>query len=92
MTPTTPTVPEPTPPPAAVQARQALAADLGVSAETIEIISVEREEWSDACLGLAEPGEMCAQVITPGWLVVLEADGEQYVARTDHTGENVRIE
>jgi hypothetical protein len=92
ITPTNPAIPKPTPPPAALHAKQTLAAALGVSPAAIEVVSAGREEWSDACLGLADPEEMCAQVITLGWLVLLEADGTQYTARTDQTGENVRFE
>ena len=40
-------------------------------------------EWSDASLGRPQPGMMYAQVITPGYLVVLEADGQQYTYHTD---------
>jgi hypothetical protein len=41
---------------------------------------------------LAEADEMCAEVITPGWRVVLRAGGQEYVFRTDHNGEIVRQE
>ena len=92
--------PEPTatpqPPPelpqAALAARQALSASLEVPVEEIEIVAYERREWPDACLGLAREGEMCAQVITPGWRVVLSVQGKQYVFRTDEDGQVVRPE
>ena len=94
-----PTVaPEPTdaaqmePPEAALAAQAALAASLEVPVEEVEIVAYEPREWPDACLGLAREGEMCAQVITPGWRVVLSVQGEQYVFRTDESGEVVRPE
>ena len=80
------------PPYAAVAAEKALSESLGVSVEEIDIISHERQEWPDACLGLAAADEMCAQVITPGWRVVLRVGGQEYVFRTDHNGEVVRQE
>ena len=43
-------------------------------------------------LGLAAPDEICAQVITPGWRVVLMVEGRQYVYRTDASGEVIRQE
>jgi hypothetical protein len=43
-------------------------------------------------LGLAAPDEICAQAITPGWRVVLVVEGQQYVYRTDASGEVVRQE
>lgn len=80
------------PPVAALEAQQALAAQLGdVAVEDVQIVETEQVEWPDACLGLADAGEMCAQVITPGWRVVLEVNGQQYEARTDDTGQQVRI-
>lgn len=64
-------------------ARADLAQRLGVSTDRIEVVSVERVEWPDACLGAARTGEACAQVITPGYRVVLAVDGVEYVYHTD---------
>jgi hypothetical protein len=66
-------------------AAQDLSRRTGVPVEEIELVSVESKSWPDACLGLPEPGEVCAQVITPGNQVILEAGGTQYVYRTDET-------
>lgn len=63
-----------------------------VMADDVELASTEREEWPDACLGLADEGEVCAEVITPGWRVTLGAAGKQYVLRTDQSGDTVRLE
>lgn len=70
---------------------EALAEKLGVSVEEITLVSVEHVEWSDSCLGLGGPDEMCAQAITPGWNVLLEVNGDQYEVHTDETGASVRI-
>jgi hypothetical protein len=51
---------------------------------------MEATEWSDSCLGLARPDEMCAEVITPGWISILEADGKIYEFHTDSSGVNIR--
>jgi hypothetical protein len=80
------------PPYAVIAAEQALSDELGVPVDEIDYVSYERQEWPDACLGLAEEGEMCAQVITPGWRVVLKAQGQEFVFRTDQDGEIVRRE
>ena len=82
--------PYPDPPYAVVAAEQVLSEELGVTVDEIDYVSFSSEEWPDACLGLAEPGEMCAQVITPGWRVVLTAGGQQYIYRTDDAGEVIR--
>lgn len=78
-------------PPAVEAARDALAGELGVDLSTIELVSFEQQEWSDSCLGLGGPAEICAAVITPGWQVMLMVDGQTYEVRTDFEGEQVRI-
>lgn len=80
------------PPVAAVKAREALAARLGIDLSAVEIVSQEQAEWSDSCLGLGGPAESCLQALVPGWRVELEAEGETYIARTDELGEAVRFE
>jgi hypothetical protein len=87
----TPSQPVATPFPAAAAAQGALAAELGIATDQIAIVSAEQVEWPDACLGAAAEGDMCAQVITPGYRIVLEANGKQYEAHTDETGRVVRI-
>ena len=84
--------PHPDLPDAAVAARQALASEMGIAADEIEVVSFSQEDWPDACLGLAETDEMCAQVITPGWRIELSAEGDEYVYRTDESGESIRLE
>jgi hypothetical protein len=76
---------------AAVRAREQLAGQLGISPEIVEVVNLAQEEWPDSCLGLPERDEMCAQVITPGWLIELEAEGRRYQAHTTREGESVRI-
>lgn len=51
---------------------------LHVKAEAIEVVSVEPTEFSDASLGVPEPGQSYAQVIVPGVIVRLEVKGEMY--------------
>jgi hypothetical protein len=56
-------------------------ADAGAGAS---IVSVEAVDWPDACLGAARPDEACAQVITPGYRVIVEQSGatiEYHTAR-----------
>jgi hypothetical protein len=54
------------------------------------VVSFEQTDWQDACLGLGGPEESCAQVVVPGFRVVLEVNGQQYEIRTDQTGEVIR--
>ncbi len=77
-------------PAAATLARQTLAAALGVSEAEITITDVKPMQWRNGCLELEQPGEMCTQVIVPGYQVMLEAGGQPYEYRTNMTGSVVR--
>jgi hypothetical protein len=72
-------------------ARAALAAQLGIEDLAIRRVAVTPQQWPDACLGVARAGQMCAQVITPGWIIVMETGGRQYTAHTDQEGTQVRL-
>jgi hypothetical protein len=50
------------------------------------IVSSERVDWPDSCLGVETEGVACAQVITAGFKVVAEAGGQQVEYHTDMTG------
>ena len=87
----TPSQPGATPMPAAAAAQVALATKLGIGADQISVVSVEHVEWPDACLGAAAEGEMCAQVLTPGYRIVLEVNGGQVEVHTNEHGQAVRV-
>jgi hypothetical protein len=84
--------PTPELPPAVVAAEEALSQSQDIPLAQIEVVSYESRDWPDGCLGLGKPGEGCIDVITPGYLVVLQAEGQRYVYRTDDTGNMVRRE
>jgi hypothetical protein len=67
-----------------------LAANLGVQESDISVVSDTTIEFRDSCMGVAMEGVMCAQMITPGHIVVLEADGVQYEYHTDANGSRVQ--
>ncbi len=69
-------------------AKADLARRLNLTPDQISVVSVESVEWSDAGIGCPEPGKAYAQVITPGFRIVLRADGVTY---TYHTGGNKLI-
>lgn len=72
-------------------AQETLAKQLGVSPADIRLIQSEPVQWSDACLGAPKPGEMCAQVITPGYLLRLDTPRGPYEVHTDERGVSFRI-
>lgn len=59
-------------------AKENLAKRLGVKVEDISLVLTEEKTWSDAGLGCWEPGKAYAQVITPGYLIILQAMGMEY--------------
>ncbi len=71
------------------EARRQLSDSLGVPEAQVSVEQVERVEWPDACLGAAGDHEVCAEVITPGFRVVLGTRGGEYVYHSDLQG-NVR--
>lgn len=77
--------------PAVGAAQEFLAAELGVALGDVQVISVEAAEFSDSCLGLGGPDELCAQVITPGWVILADVNGQTYEAHADQTGQQVRV-
>lgn len=57
-----------------------------------KVKSSESQNWPDSCLGLAQEDQMCAQVITPGWRVVVESGQKTWVYRTNQNGRMVLLE
>ena len=58
----------------------------------LEIVEARSQEWSDGCLGLGKPDEICVQAITPGWEVVVTDGLRNWTYRTDNVGDTVRLE
>jgi hypothetical protein len=57
----------------------ALAKDLGIAADKIQVDTVRSVNWPDSSIGCPRPGRAYMQVITPGHKVSLRADGRIYV-------------
>jgi hypothetical protein len=68
----------------------AIAEALGVAADRVDVLSVEPRQWSDASLGCPKPGEMYAEVITPGYRVIVAVNGERIEFHSDEGGHVVR--
>lgn len=60
------------------RAQDELAAELGVTPEEIDLVSVEEVDWPDASLGCPQEGMMYAQVITPGYRFLLGLNDETH--------------
>lgn len=64
----------------------------GIPVSKLKIAEYSRQSWTDGCLGLPNPDELCTQVIVEGWHVVVSDGSQQWVYRTDASGRNVRLE
>ena len=65
---------------------------VSAAADGITVVSTEEVEWSDTSLGCPQPDEMYAQMITPGYLIVLDSGGDtyEYHSGTDPEGPLVQ--
>lgn len=68
---------------------QTLAQQLDTDPALITLIAFEPVDWPDSCLGVETPGIMCAEVITPGYRVLLSANGNVYEFHTNQDGSQV---
>ncbi|MBC8351860.1 MAG: beta-propeller domain-containing protein [Planctomycetes bacterium] len=70
-----------------------LAERLGIvgSSHQIQVASVRRQEWPDSCLGVPSEGVACAQVITPGFKIILEHSLTNFVYHTDRSNRFIAV-
>ena len=76
------------------QVRTELANHLSIPTEQITIQGYSRKTWSDGCLGLGGPAELCLAALTEGWQIeAVDAETEKiYIYRTDLDGHQIRRE
>ena len=67
-----------------------LAQNLGLEESDISVLRNEETDFGDACLDVPLEGTMCAQVVTPGRVIVLEANGVQYAYHISEDGSRVQ--
>jgi hypothetical protein len=60
------------------QAKTDLANRLSIAVDEIQLVEFKSVVWPDASLGCPQPGMAYAQVLTPGYLIILSAGGEDY--------------
>ena len=80
-------------------ARTDLAKRLKINAADVKEKSVEDSDFPDMALGAPEEDEMSGQMITRGWRIKLEAQGQTYEYRADKNqvraykfkGKNFRV-
>lgn len=70
---------------------QLLAVNLGLDASAITVKTNEEAEFNDACMDVVAFSDVtCAQIATPGRVVVLEANGIEYEYHTSPEGDVIQ--
>ena len=62
-------------------AKELIGEFLDVPAADITLVSLNAQEFNDSSLGCPEPGMSYLQALTPGYRVVVEADGRRFDVR-----------
>jgi len=74
-------------PEAVAAVRTLVARELNVNKDMVIVMTAYEKEWLDTCLGLAATkDEMCAEIITPGYEVTVQAQNKQFVYHTNADG------
>ena len=60
------------------EARLDLVKRLSVSEADISLLQADKVSWADLSLGCPQPGMMYGQMVTPGYIVILQAGTTQY--------------
>lgn len=63
---------------------------LYIDPDQVKIIDSSKVEWADTCLGVDQPGIDCLPQSTPGYQVILEANGLQFEVHADQVGGQVQ--
>lgn len=59
--------------------------------EKLRIIGSVRRDWSDGCLGLAQPETLCTQQVVSGWQVKVVSGQKTLIYRTNSSGSVVKL-
>lgn len=62
------------------------------TADALRVVEAKPHNWTDGCLGLSQPEEICTQAIVPGWRVIVTDGMREWAYRTDEEGRLVKLE
>ena len=72
-------------------AKAHLADKLGIDEAEVSLVNIEAVDWPNTSLGVPEPGKMYAQVIVPGYKVILSAAGTEYEYHAGKLGGKMSV-
>lgn len=70
---------------------QDLAERSDVDASEVDVTRLDAATWNDACLGAAEADELCAQVLTDGWVIWISDGSGVFRYHTNLDGSALRL-
>ncbi len=62
-----------------------------IAISQLKIVSYQEKSWTDSCLGLGGPAEICSQVVVPGWEVKVGDGNRTWTYRTNKNGRLIRL-
>lgn len=71
------------------KAIQALATQIGATANTLQLTGIVEQEWPDPGLGCPDPAALYVQVITPGFQFTFSDGAKTYEVHSDSTGSHM---
>ncbi len=63
-----------------------------IPTKNLKITQYSRQTWSNGCLGLSTPGEICTQALVEGWRLVVSGTNRTWVYRSNRNGQILRLE
>jgi hypothetical protein len=69
-----------------VRAKSFLADKLSINEAAIKFVEAQKVQWPDTCLGVQQPGIMCAFHVVDGFKITLSAKGQSYEVHTNLDG------
>lgn len=70
------------------EAKEDLAGRLSIPVSNVDLLEARDVTWPDSSLGCPQPGMLYMEVLTPGYLIRLLANGREYEY---HAGRNRRF-
>jgi hypothetical protein len=72
-------------------AKSALAKQLQISVDSIQLVDIQQVQWPDGCLGVQQPGIMCAMHVVDGYKVMLSANDQTHEVRSNLDGSQIVV-
>jgi hypothetical protein len=74
------------------KAKVDLAIRLSIPVTDIKVLDSRSVIWSNSSLGCPQPGMLYAEVLTPGYLILLNVDGQDYEYHAGRNSDNFLCE